>query len=113
MAGEQNKKSDQGAPVSPLRKEVERVSRPLLVRLSSLPKFVVPIFTIALLAIGVLAPTVIGVIALVLVLLWMGWLAYLSWPAVGTGPKLMRLATVALLAIAVVVRLVPGIVPSA
>lgn len=115
MAGEAKKTNGTSAPgqrpPSALRKEVERISRPLLVRLTALPKFVVPVFTILLLAIGVLAPAGVGVVALVLELIWMAWLAYLSWPAVGTGARLMRLATVALLAVAVVVRLVPGLVP--
>lgn len=110
MAGEAKKKNEATPTARPgtLRAEVERMSRPVLVRLTSLPKFVVPVFTIALLAVGVLAPTVVGVIALALVLLWMGWLAYLSWPAVGTGARVMRLATVGLLAVAIVVRLSPG-----
>ena len=87
---------------------MEDASRPLLLRLSKLPKLTIPLLTIAVLAVGVLAPLAVGVPALVLVLLWMAWLGYLSWPAVGTGQRLMRIATVAIIGLAIAMRLYGG-----
>ena len=45
---------------SPTRRRLENRSRPLLVRLTALPKPAVPIATVALLTIGVLAPPAVG-----------------------------------------------------
>ena len=107
-AGRADAPLPQAPPSTGLRAEVERVSSPLLRWLTGLPRFVVPIATVLLLAVGVLAPVPVGVAALVVVLLWMAWLAYLSWPVVTTGARVLRLATVGLLAVAIVVRLAPG-----
>lgn len=113
MAGTEDRRrtghaSTASAAPDGFRARVEEVSRPLLLRLSTLPKLAIPLLTIAVLAVGVLAPLAVGVPALVLVMLWMAWLGYLSWPAVGTGQKLMRLATVAIIALAIVMRVYGG-----
>lgn len=101
-----------GSPTPPpaqgLRAQVEQVSRPLLVRLSAMPRLLIPLLTIAVLAVGVLAPLPIGIPALVLVLLWMIWLSYLSWPAVESGQRVMRIATVGIVAAIIGVRLYGG-----
>ncbi|HIT76426.1 MAG TPA: hypothetical protein IAA98_12645 [Candidatus Avipropionibacterium avicola] len=102
MAGTENTNEP-----SALRLQVEQVSRPLLVWLTRLPKMVIPLLTIVVLAVGVLAPLPIGIPALALVLLWMVWLGYLAWPAVTPGGRLLRVATVAILALAIVMRLWP------
>src|SRR5690606_6499871 len=92
---------------SALRMQIEDASRPLLVRLPALPKMVIPLATILVLAIGVLAPVPVGIPALALVTLWMAWLGYLAWPAVTPGGRALRLATVGILLIAIVMRLLP------
>lgn len=84
------------APPTALRRRVEGVSRPLLVRLHRLPRGVVPVLTVVLVAVGVLAPPALGVVALALVALFVAWIAYLSWPAVGGGGRLVRVGMVAL-----------------
>ena len=99
--------TDNSPHPSELRLQVEQVSRPLLVRLTQLPKLVIPLLTIVVLGIGVLAPLPIGIPALALVLLWMVWLGYLAWPAVGAGGRALRVATVAILAVAIGMRLLP------
>ena len=89
----------------PLRRSVEQFSRPMLLRLRTIPRWLIPLFTVGLLAVGVLAPVPVGMVALALVLVCMLWLYYLSWPAVTTGGRLMRIAVVVMLVVIAVVRL--------
>jgi hypothetical protein len=90
---------------SPARRRLEDRSRPLLLRLTALPKPAVPIATIALLTIGVLAPPVIGLVALCLVALFIAWLTFLAWPAVSVGGRLIRLLMVGLVLVLAFTRL--------
>lgn len=92
------------AAAGSLRARVEDVSRPLLARLHALPAMAVPLATVSLIAVGVLAPLPVGLVALALVLLLVGWIAYLSWPVAGTGGRLWRLLIVALIITLGVVR---------
>ena len=84
-------------PAGSLRARVENASRPLLQRLHALPQPVVPLLTIVLIAVGVLAPLAVGLVALALVLLLVGWIAYLSWPVAGTAGRIWRVLIVGLL----------------
>ena len=72
------------------RKLVEDASRPLLVRLSAMPRLVVPLGTLVLVAIGLFAPLPIALPALALIFFFFAWIAYLSWPVVPTGGKVLR-----------------------
>ena len=92
------------APSPSLRVRIENASRPLLQRLHVLPQPVVPLLTIVLIAVGVLAPLPVGLVALALVLVLVGWIAYLSWPVAGTGGRIWRVLIVALLITLAVVR---------
>lgn len=92
------------APAGSLRSRVEEVSRPLLQRLHAMPQPVVPLVTIVLIAVGVLAPLPVGLVALALVLLLVGWIAYLSWPVASVGGRIWRVLIVALLVALAVVR---------
>jgi Family of unknown function (DUF6703) len=96
------------APRSPFRLSVERASRDLLTRLHGLPRLIIPLFTGILFAVGVLASPAIGVLALSIILVFVAWLAYLSWPVVSTGGRLMRLLLVVLVAGLMVFRLWQG-----
>lgn len=91
-------------PVSPLRAQVVRISRPVLERLHALPQPVVPLITIVLIAVGVLAPLPVGLVALALVLLLVGWIAYLSWPVATIGGRIWRVLIVVLIVALGVVR---------
>lgn len=75
---------------SSTRKQIEDASRPTLVKLSTLPKVVVPLGTLVLVALGLFAPLPIALPALALVLFFFVWIAYLSWPVVSTGGKVLR-----------------------
>ena len=83
----------------PLRTRLEVASRPLLVRLTALPKQAVPLVTVALFAVAVLAPPAVGLVALVLIGLFLVWLTFLAWPALGVGGKIVRLIMVALVVV--------------
>ena len=85
-------------PPDRLRTQVERVSRPALIRLQRVPKLLVPLGTVALVLVGVLAPLPVGLTALTVVWLFVAWIAYLSWPVVGTGGRVLRVFMLLLLA---------------
>lgn len=82
---------------SPLRREVERRSAPLLLALGQAPRWLLPMLPVALLLGGLAAPPWAGVPALVTLGIVLGWLAYLSWPALGGPGRVLRV--VALLAL--------------
>jgi hypothetical protein len=92
------------APAHSLRARVERTSRPILLRLHAMPQMLVPLVTIVLLAVGVLAPLPVGLVALALVLLFVGWIAYLSWPVASVGGRIWRILIVVLIVALAVVR---------
>ncbi|BAK36402.1 hypothetical protein MLP_33880 [Microlunatus phosphovorus NM-1] len=78
------------AEPSSTRRQIEQASRPALVRLSSMPKPLLPLATVLLVALGLFAPLPIALPALALVLLFFLWIAYLSWPVVSTSGKVLR-----------------------
>lgn len=92
-------------PAPGLRGKVERAAAPALLWLSARPKFLLPVVTVALLVVGLAAPTPIGVPVLGLLVLLIGGLSYLSWPVVEGAARLLRLATIGLLIAAIAGRL--------
>jgi hypothetical protein len=90
---------------SPFRLSVENASRSLLTRLHRLPRLLLPLVTGILFAVGVLGPLTIALIALAAIFVFVTWLAYLSWPAVTAGGKLMRLLMVVLVGVLIAIRL--------
>ncbi|MCW2810737.1 MAG: hypothetical protein JWP61_1195 [Friedmanniella sp.] len=89
---------------SGLRRQVETASRPALVRLHALPRPLVPLLTVVLVAVGLLAPRPVGLAALALVFAFVAWIGFLSWPAVPLSGRLMRLLMLALIVAMAVVR---------
>ena len=86
---------------SQARSSLERSSARPLVLLHQLPVWLVPIVLAGLLVTGLAVPGLLGAVALVLVAAFLSWLAALSWPRLGTGSRLQRVAAVvALLVIA-------------
>jgi hypothetical protein len=90
----------------PLRLSVEKRSGPVLVLLSRQHKALVPLLSIALLVCGLALPATIGVLCLVLLACFVGWLTFLSWPAIVGQARAVRLAVVALLVVVIVERIV-------
>ena len=79
---------------SQARSSLERSSARPLVMLHQLPVWVVPIVLAGLLVTGLAVPGWLGAVALVLVAAFLAWLAALSWPQLGPGPRLLRVAAV-------------------
>lgn len=89
---------------SALRVAVANRSRGIALALSRLPGFAVPAAIVVLMVVGLAAPLALALPALLIIVGFMAWLAFLSWPVLGTGPRAMRLAGVAIVAAALVGR---------
>ena len=79
---------------SPARSSLERSSARALVVLHQLPVWLVPVVATGLLVTGLAVPGWLGAVALILVAAFLGWLAALSWPRLGPGTRLLRVAAV-------------------
>ena len=90
----------------PLRRTVERRSAPVLLWLSSRPRFVLPLLVAVLLIGGLAAPPAYGVPLLLVLSALLGWLSYLSWPALDGRARTVRAAMLALIGVAVLQRVI-------
>jgi hypothetical protein len=88
----------------PLRRTVERASAPVLLWLSSRPRFLLPLLVAVLLIGGLAAPAPYGLPLLLVLTALLGWLSYLSWPALDGRARLLRTAMLGLIGVAVVQR---------
>ncbi|WP_342673662.1 DUF6703 family protein [Jiangella gansuensis] len=91
-------------PKASLRRRLEAVSYPALVRLTALPKWLLGILTGGLLLGGLLAPSPVGPILLGVVVLFLAWLLLLAWPRLTPGSRLVRTAVIVGMAALVVSR---------
>jgi Family of unknown function (DUF6703) len=88
-----------------LRKTVAARSRGTVVWLSMQPPLLIPAGMLVLMLVGLLAPVALGVPALVVVALFVGWLGFLSWPVLALGQRAIRVVMVAVVVFAAVGRL--------
>lgn len=72
-------------------------SQVLLARLHALPRLTIPAAVLILTVVGLLAPPVIGVLCLLILALFLGWLAALAWPRLDSAGRLLRALAVGLL----------------
>jgi hypothetical protein len=79
-------------------------SQLLLARLHALPRLTVPALVLVLTVAGLLAPPLIGVPCLVVLALFLGWLASLAWPRLDQPGRLLRALVVGLLVGAAIAR---------
>jgi hypothetical protein len=93
------------APATGWRAGLERRSVGPLMVMTSLPGWLVPVLLGALLVAGLMLPVAWSGLLLLVPALFLGWLLLLSWPAIGTGGRLLRLAAVLVLLGAAVFRL--------
>ena len=75
----------------PLRTSVERRSAVLLAWLSLRPKLLLPGLVVGLLLLAGLLPPLASALCLLPVLVLVGWLSYLSWPALDGRARVLRL----------------------
>jgi hypothetical protein len=92
-------------PATGWRATLERASVGPLMVVSSLPGWFIPVVLGVLLVAGLALPFAWAGLLLVVPALFLGWLLLLSWPVIGTGGRLMRLAAVLLLVGATVAKL--------
>jgi hypothetical protein len=81
---------------------VERFSARPLVFLHQMPRWVVLLVVLGLLISGFAVPGWIGAIALLLVGILLGWLAYLSWPSLSASGRVLRVIALACMVVIVV-----------
>jgi hypothetical protein len=89
-----------------VRLAVEKRSAPILVVLSHQPRLAVPLASLLLLIGGFALPPVLGVACLAVLLVFLAWLTYLSWPVLVGQARAVRAATMTLVVVAGVTRLV-------
>jgi hypothetical protein len=83
-----------------LRKEVERRSAtPMAFLFTQVPKWAAPAVLVVLLLAGFAVADWLGGVAVLPVLAFVGWLAYLSWPSLGAGGRLLRVVMLVFLVV--------------
>ncbi|MEV4802120.1 DUF6703 family protein [Nonomuraea sp. NPDC049421] len=88
-----------------LRKAVERRSAvPMAWMFTQLPRWVAPALMVLLLLAGFAVTNPLGGLAVLPVIAFIGWLAYLSWPSLGAGGKLLRVAMLTFLVLLTATR---------
>ncbi|MEO3858577.1 DUF6703 family protein [Acrocarpospora sp. B8E8] len=74
------------------RRAVEQRSATVLVFLYQLPRWVVPVLLVVLLLVGFAVADWRGGLAVLPVFGFVAWLAYMSWPSLRPGGRLLRVA---------------------
>jgi hypothetical protein len=89
----------QTAPSRPFggRGRVHERSYAALTRLHAMPRWTVPVATVVLVFVGLYAGPVLGGICLLVVAAFLGWLAYLAWPKLGSSGRVGRCLVLGLL----------------
>ena len=82
------------------RTRLEQRSAAPLVFLRSLPRVVPPLLLLVVAAVGLVVEGVVGAILLFVVAAFLGWLAALSWPVLDQRAQFLRVASIALIAVA-------------
>lgn len=76
----------------------------MLVFLFQLPRWVIPVVMVALMLTGVVVADWRGGLAVLPVLAFVLWLAYMSWPSLRAGGRLLRVALVTFLVLLAATR---------
>lgn len=87
-----------------LRGAVERRSAVPVVFLHGLPRWVLLAAVFALIVVGMAATGWVAAAALLVLALFLGWFAYLNWPALDPPGRVLRVAALAVLAVFAAVR---------
>lgn len=74
--------------------------------MSKLPTFIIPLCVLILMVIGLSAPPLIAIPAFFLLLAFVCWLAYLSWPALDSRGRLLRGLLIVLVCLAAALQVV-------
>ncbi|MGP3956973.1 DUF6703 family protein [Nonomuraea sp. 3N208] len=88
-----------------LRKAVEQRSAvPMTYLFTQVPRWVAPVVLVVLLLAGFAVTNPLGGAAALVVLAFVAWLAYLSWPSLGVGAKVLRVAMMTFLVLLAATR---------
>jgi hypothetical protein len=88
-----------------LRKSVEqRSAAPMAFLFTQVPRWVAPAVMVVLLLTGLVVTNWLGGLAVLPVAAFIAWLAYLSWPSLGVGGKLLRVVMLTFLVLVVATR---------
>ncbi|MFC4113042.1 DUF6703 family protein [Nonomuraea zeae] len=88
-----------------VRKAVEQRSAvPMTFLFTQVPRWAAPAVLVILLLAGFAVANPIGGVAVLPVIVFIGWLAYLSWPSLGIGGKLLRVAMLTFLVLLAATR---------
>jgi hypothetical protein len=77
----------------------------VLKRLHAMPRWTIPLATVVLVFVGLSAGPVLGGLCLLAIAAFLGWLAFLAWPQLGLGARLLRALVLGLLTGAALTRL--------
>ncbi len=88
----------------PVRRAVERRSAVPLVWLHRSPRWLSPVLLGVLFVAGLLAPGPVGGLCLLAVALFLGWLAYLTWPSLDPRQRSPRVLVVGVIGVLAVAR---------
>ncbi|CAN5236966.1 hypothetical protein BH20ACT5_BH20ACT5_20050 [soil metagenome] len=91
---------------SPMRRAIEVRSAPILQALVALPRWVLFLALVAAVAGGLLLTGVAAFALLGTIAVFLAWLAFLAWPVLTSGQRVLRALTVLLVAAAAVARLI-------
>jgi hypothetical protein len=80
------------------------LSAPVLIRMNVMPKWFVPLVLAAFLIGGLVIPSRLSGLLLLVVAAFLGWLVAISWPLVKPRGRLLRVAVVALVVVVAVFR---------
>lgn len=89
-----------------LRKKITNISAPLLLRIHTLPKFVVPALMAAFMVLGLFLQPPFSGLALTVVSTFVAWLMYLSWPLLDHRSKFIRFTVFLILVAATFVNFI-------
>jgi hypothetical protein len=89
---------------SAFRRRLEMLSAPVLIRMNVMPKWFVPLVLAAFLIGGLVIPSRLSGLLLLVVAAFLGWLVAISWPLVKPRGRLLRVAVVALVVVVAVFR---------
>lgn len=84
----------------------------LIRRLHAVPRLAPPVVALVLLLVGLMAPPLYAVPALLLLLAFIIWLASLSWHGIDGGGRLLRMLVIGVLAAGLLARVWQGIADS-
>ena len=94
------------SPQLSLRSRIEHSSVPIVDRINALPR-AVPFVVVLVVMVSAVVLGRWGAISIAVVAVFVAWLLFLTWPRLTAPEKMLRLAVLAIVAVAAVVRAFP------